>query len=946
MLKRLKRSSSKKKSDAKGGGGGSSRTDLSTLDLYSIKPDEIPRIMEELRMGATVQLQRRAVPGRKATKEMTLKLEDGDTRLSFEPVKDDKKKAAAKKESAGGPKKALAVLQTPLSLSAFIVDIDYPATTGSAEVYSDEEDRDKAISLTWSSMASSAKTTVHFLLRDEMTCINWLKGLNFLLRDSARFYEVNPMAIDKRRLWLSATGSTSAGASLRKSDAKRLLTEKLNAEWSKAFDNKWDDVMERQKRAMTEKEFGEWFQRLKFHDDAEALWQRYVGAKKTKMRVPEFQNFLETEQKEFLSEEECERLFKQLTGSASGVSKYDFNMYLTCSSLNSALHPDTREVYQNMRKPFQSYHIATLYNSNEGRTKQNITKALKLGIRCFHFPLWGSKKLVYVGDPKEKLGQAPLAEVLELLKQDAWMKSKYPIILLIENHLEKTQQILAAELFKDILGFRIQIDRNKNTPEENKEKFLLAIDSEGELEPVFRGLCYFELQPFDTSLKKTKQEYGKNQVFTMVKFKEGQCDRHVEEEKSEEMKAWTEDFLALFSLPNAKSNKFSVQAWAQGIQLVGINFTVEDQHRMNLLGKFCHNGNCGYVLKPSTCRPRDVEQYKEWERQQDHKEQNPDQVYVRAANRLDGEERDPRKIDDRLDAGAATSCNFRVRIISGHNLPTPSGEVDHSSEDVPDPYVVIRVDGVAADAKEFRTMIIQNNGFNPMWRQEFMFILTKKEHAVISFIVKDKDLTSDTMLGMAQFPVSALRMGYRVVHLRNNDGGNITANPLLFVHLNQTTGGSVRDLQEQLEVEKRQAAAKQAQLDGLKGQLGDMGEAVRELERKKLDYEKQLRDVDDKLKDRNSNFIYINVDKFDKILNQKSENELRKEYELMSEQQLLRKLKEFGITNLDENVQRDVLIDRLIEQETNTGERRRVNRLLQSDEEDRNSARGCDCIIL
>jgi phosphatidylinositol phospholipase C eta len=54
------------------------------------------------------------------------------------------------------------------------------------------------------------------------------------------------------------------------------------------------------------------------------------------------------------------------------------------------------------------------------------------------------------------------------------------------------------------------------------------------------------------------------------------------------------------------------------------------------------------------------------------------------------------------------------KVLSARQLPkvgnTTRGEVI-------DPYVVVSVCGAPADCKEYKTAVIQNNGFNPTWNE-------------------------------------------------------------------------------------------------------------------------------------------------------------------------------------------------------------------------------------
>lgn len=84
--------------------------------------------------------------------------------------------------------------------------------------------------------------------------------------------------------------------------------------------------------------------------------------------------------------------------------------------------------------------------------------------------------------------------------------------------------------------------------------------------------------------------------------------------------------------------------------------------------------------------------------------------------------------------------------------------------------------------KKFKkTNIINNNGFNPRWNEEFEFDIHYPELANLMFIVKDYDVVStDDFIGQNCVPVTCLRSGYRVLPLHYGDC-SLIGNSYLFV---------------------------------------------------------------------------------------------------------------------------------------------------------------------
>lgn len=88
---------------------------------------------------------------------------------------------------------------------------------------------------------------------------------------------------------------------------------------------------------------------------------------------------------------------------------------------------------------------------------------------------------------------------------------------------------------------------------------------------------------------------------------------------------------------------------------------------------------------------------------------------------------------------------LKIKIISGQQLQFNS----HSGliKDIIDPYVTISVFGVPADRCEQKTTIVNDNGFNPLWNQDFEFIINCPELAFLLFTVKDHDINQDDFIG-------------------------------------------------------------------------------------------------------------------------------------------------------------------------------------------------------
>ncbi len=75
--------------------------------------------------------------------------------------------------------------------------------------------------------------------------------------------------------------------------------------------------------------------------------------------------------------------------------------------------------------------------------------------------------------------------------------------------------------------------------------------------------------------------------------------------------------------------------------------------------------------------------------------------------------------------------------------------------------------GVPADRAEAKTKTIKDNGFNPIWNQDFKFVVNCPELAFVRFTVRDNDVGKDDLLGQSTVRFENIRSGYRHVQLIN-----------------------------------------------------------------------------------------------------------------------------------------------------------------------------------
>ena len=123
---------------------------------------------------------------------------------------------------------------------------------------------------------------------------------------------------------------------------------------------------------------------------------------------------------------------------------------------------------------------------------------------------------------------------------------------------------------------------------------------------------------------------------------------------------------------------------------------------------FADNGNSGFVLKPEILR-------------------NPSLGF------------DPTDTNT-----MKNKKKFKIKVISAQDLPFGKNNL---TTDISDPYVKVNIYGVPADYKTQKTETIENNGFNPIWNQEFEFGINCPELAFVQFSVIDENLIQNKEIG-------------------------------------------------------------------------------------------------------------------------------------------------------------------------------------------------------
>ncbi|KAI4306828.1 hypothetical protein L6164_030073 [Bauhinia variegata] len=485
-------------------------------------------------------------------------------------------------------------------------------------------------------------------------------------------------------------------------------------------------------------------------------------------------------------------------GEQQGLMLHEFIHFLFHDDWNAPLKS---EVHQDMDGPLSHFFIYTGHNSyltgnqlTSNSSHKPIKEALERGVRVIELDLWPSAKdYIKVVHGRTLTTPVPLTKCLECIKEYAFVKSDYPVIITLEDHLTTDLQAKFAEVATQIFGevlFYPQTDcfTEFPSPESLKRKIILSTKPPKEChrsDSIKDGSSSPDMQ--NGSESSEDESWGKEALISRNGSDEDQEDINACDHKSQEsapeykrlitihggkLKGHLKDTLKCdgkvkrLSLSEQKLKKACeshgadivrftqenilriypkgtrVQStnfkphkgWMYGAQMVAFNMQGHGKELWLMQGMFRANGGCGYVKKPEFLMEK-----------QSH-----------------DEEFDPKR-ELRL------KKTLKVKVYMGDGWSSDFSPTHFDKASPPDFYTKVQIVGVPADSVKKRTKEIMDN-WSPVWNQEFEFRLTVPELALLRIIVKDKDQGKDDFAGQTCLPVSELRPGFRSFPLYDKKG--------------------------------------------------------------------------------------------------------------------------------------------------------------------------------
>uniref|UniRef100_A0A8C3AL24 Phosphoinositide phospholipase C n=1 Tax=Cyclopterus lumpus TaxID=8103 RepID=A0A8C3AL24_CYCLU len=515
------------------------------------------------------------------------------------------------------------------------------------------------------------------------------------------------------------------------------------------------------------------------------------------MSAEDLLNFLLNEQREQVSMVDALKLIEKYEVDETAkqkkcMSKDGFLMYMHQEE-GSILNPAHKQVYQDMHQPLNHYYISSSHNTylmadqlKGPSSTEAYIKALMKSCRCVELDCWdgaNGEPVIYHG--YTLTSKVLFRDVIKVIKDYAFKTSDYPVILSLENHCTVDQQKLMAHYLISILGDALvskplgnNMPTNFPSPEDLKQKFLIKgkrlnkLDEDTVSEEDEAADCKENDQKAKTKVcQKSKIKLAKElsniviycksvhfsgfehakemqAFYEMSSFKESKAF-HLAETSATAYINHNMDKLSRIYPSGSRtdsSNYNPVPMWNAGCQIVALNFQTPSKEMHINQGRFLPNGASGYILKPEF----------------------------------------QRSLSSQFDPSVLTKGpwlkkkTFNVMVISAQQLPKLNKDKENS---IVDPLVRMELYGVPADNASKETHYINNNGFNPMWNETFVFDVHFPELAMLRFVVEDYDTTSQNdLIGQYCLPLTSVQSGYRHIPLLTKRG-DLISSAGLFVHL-------------------------------------------------------------------------------------------------------------------------------------------------------------------
>uniref|UniRef100_A0AAY4C9K8 Phosphoinositide phospholipase C n=1 Tax=Denticeps clupeoides TaxID=299321 RepID=A0AAY4C9K8_9TELE len=484
------------------------------------------------------------------------------------------------------------------------------------------------------------------------------------------------------------------------------------------------------------------------------------------------------------------------------MSSDGFCRYLI-SDENAPVFQDRLELYQDMGHPLAHYFISSSHNTYltgrqfGGKSSVEMYRQVLLsGCRCVELDCWDGKGEDQ--DPIVTHGKAMCTDVLfkdviQAIKETAFVASEYPVILSFENHCTKPQQYKLARYCEDIFGELLLTEPLEAFPMEPGRPLPSASDLKWKILIKNRRL---KPEVEQKELEDFKKHMEAGEISTSTNAEE---DNDAEPigmngaETSVDVQDLINSYHYVAATTNVHPYLSSIVNYAQAVKFLGFEVAEENNIHHNM-SSFNETTGLGY-LKTSAIEfvnynKRQMSRIYPKGGRVDSSNYMP-QIFWNAGCQMVSLNFQTPDLAMQLNQGKFEyngSCGY---LLKPDFMCRPDRTFDPFSETPVDgviaatctvqvfsgqflsdkklgTYVEVDMYGLPTDTirREFRTKMVMNNGLNPVYSSE-PFVFRKvilPDLAVLRIAVYDD---SNKLIGQRILPLDGLQAGYRHISLRN-----------------------------------------------------------------------------------------------------------------------------------------------------------------------------------